>query len=266
MLHRTPGDPPERWWRIPKMHPQRPPEVPRPDADAIDTRHMRSASYVGAGIWKRCQMFTANCGEWPSDLVAAPGRALAACSASRNWRWYAGCDAVGANAQFMAVGAGIWKRCQMFTATAAILVAAPAHALIYDCSFIMWTGMHELPAAQGELAMIRRMRCCPWRSGGTSRPKCLWSSSSLSIWVRGSGQHSGREQRASLNHAPRLAFLSAGAGARTPSIRPSGSVCINSLCNALGIGLPSSARRGTQRARMREYPMTPERVRAVLKA
>ena len=52
---------------------------------------------------------------------------------------------------------------------------------------------------------------------------------------------------ASLNHAPRLAFLPAGAGARTPSIRPSGSVCINSLCNALGIGLPSSAaRRGTQ--------------------
>jgi hypothetical protein len=51
------------WWHIPKMHPQRPPEVPRPNADAIDTRHMRSASYVGAGIWKRCQMFTANCGE-----------------------------------------------------------------------------------------------------------------------------------------------------------------------------------------------------------
>jgi hypothetical protein len=24
-------------------------------------------------------------------------------------------------------------------------------------------------------------------------------------------------------------------GARTPSIRPSGSVCVNSLCNALGI-------------------------------
>ena len=64
------------WWHIPKMHPQRPPEVPRPNADAIDTRHMRSASYVGAGIWKRCQMFTANCGEWrTSDLVAAPGRA-----------------------------------------------------------------------------------------------------------------------------------------------------------------------------------------------
>jgi hypothetical protein len=58
------------------MHPERPPEVPRPNADAIDTRHMRSASYVGAGIWKRCQMFTANCGEWrTSDLVAAPGRA-----------------------------------------------------------------------------------------------------------------------------------------------------------------------------------------------
>jgi hypothetical protein len=65
------------WWHIPKMHPQRPPEVSRPNADAIDTRHMRSASYVGAGIWKRCQMFTANCGEWRrSDLVAAPGRAL----------------------------------------------------------------------------------------------------------------------------------------------------------------------------------------------
>jgi len=50
------------------------PEVPRPNADAIDTRHTRSASYVGVGIWKRCQMFTGNCGEWrTSDLVAAPG-------------------------------------------------------------------------------------------------------------------------------------------------------------------------------------------------
>jgi hypothetical protein len=57
------------WWHIPKMHPQRPPEVPRPNADAIDTRHMRSASYVGAGIWKRCQMFTANCGEWRTPTV-----------------------------------------------------------------------------------------------------------------------------------------------------------------------------------------------------
>src|ERR1700719_62992 len=42
----------------------------------------------------------------------------------------------------------------------------------------------------------------------------------------------------SLNHAPRLAFLACWAGARTPSIRPSGSVCVNSLCNALGIDLP----------------------------
>jgi RHS repeat-associated protein len=41
----------------------------------------------------------------------------------------------------------------------------------------------------------------------------------------------------SLNHAPRLAFLACWAGARTPSIRPSGSVCVNSLCNALGISL-----------------------------
>ena len=44
--------------------------------------------------------------------------------------------------------------------------------------------------------------------------------------------------RSSLNHAPRLAFLACWAGARTPSIRPSGSVCVNSLCNALGIDLP----------------------------
>src|SRR5215510_11672171 len=42
----------------------------------------------------------------------------------------------------------------------------------------------------------------------------------------------------SLNHAPRLAFLACWAGARTPSTRPSGSVCVNSLCNALGIDLP----------------------------
>jgi hypothetical protein len=47
-----------------------------------------------------------------------------------------------------------------------------------------------------------------------------------------------------LNHAPRLAFLACRAGARTPSIRPSGSVCVNSLCNALGIDLPRRRRIG----------------------
>jgi hypothetical protein len=33
-------------------------------------------------------------------------------------------------------------------------------------------------------------------------------------------------------------LFSRRASARTPSIRPSGSVCVNSLCNALGIDLP----------------------------
>jgi Ornithine cyclodeaminase/mu-crystallin family len=49
-----------------------------------------------------------------------------------------------------------------------------------------------------------------------------------------------------LNHAPRLAFLACWAGARTPSIRPSGSVCVNSLYNALGID--RSAKRRNSRS------------------
>jgi hypothetical protein len=38
-----------------------------------------------------------------------------------------------------------------------------------------------------------------------------------------------------MHHALRICRR---AGAHTPSIRPFGSVCVNSLCNALGIDLP----------------------------
>src|SRR4029077_4132041 len=47
-----------------------------------------------------------------------------------------------------------------------------------------------------------------------------------------------------LNHAPHLEFLACWDVARSPSIRPSGSVCVNSLCNALGIDLPRRRRIG----------------------
>src|ERR1700722_12555572 len=39
----------------------------------------------------------------------------------------------------------------------------------------------------------------------------------------------------SLNHAPRLAFLACWAGARTPSIRPSGSVCGQLAVQRIGV-------------------------------
>ena len=51
---------------------------------------------------------------------------------------------------------------------------------------------------------------------------------------------------ASRNHAPRLSFFARWAGGRALSIRPSGSVFVNSLYNAFGVDLPSSAaHRGT---------------------
>jgi hypothetical protein len=48
------------------------------------------------------------------------------------------------------------------------------------------------------------------------------------------------------NHAPRVAFFARRAGARTPSNPSVWIGCVNSLCNALGIDLPSRRLVGAQ--------------------